>query len=398
MPGKKGQKIDKTKCKKFPEYYKILHPDWDNEQCKKVAKEFTKTTNSGCIEYWTKKYPSKSIIECKALLKEHLLNKKKNNVKFKEYWKSKYPEKTIEECEELARKTRREGNYQCIEYWIKRYPNNTIEECKQMLANKKKDYLSKRPDNHGKNNPMHHSRVSIQKTKEGSPMCIEFYQKRYPELSKEEQEKIWKESCDKRTTAVKNSIKTTNIEYYINKGMSIEDAKKALHDRQSTFSLNKCIEKYGREKGIEIFNNRQLKWQQSLRKNFEINTDGRCLQSNIANELIDKIIHLTHIKKYKKEKYIYDKENNHGYSYDFCYKHKLIEFQGDYWHCNPKIYKENFFNKVINLSAKEIWDKDNNKKIVAEKFGYKVLYIWEYDYKENPEREIKKCIDFLKDD
>lgn len=181
-----------------------------------MAKHFKKSTSCNCLEYYIKKYPEKSEEECKELLREHFLNKRKSDIRYKEYWMTKYPNKTINECKNLASKVRREGNYQCIEYWIKRYPNKTKEECEKMLADKKKDYLSKRPDNHGENNPMHHSRVSVQKTKEGSPMCIEFYIKRYPDLTREEQEKKWKESCDKRTNSVRNAIKTTNIEYYLN--------------------------------------------------------------------------------------------------------------------------------------------------------------------------------------
>lgn len=128
-----------------------------------MAKYFRKSTSCNCLEYYIVKYPEKSKEECQELLKEHFFNKRKSDIRYKEYWMSKYPNKTIDECEELANKVRREGNYQCIEYWIKRYPNKSKEECEKMLTDKKKDYLSKRPDNHGKNNPMHHSRVSVQK-------------------------------------------------------------------------------------------------------------------------------------------------------------------------------------------------------------------------------------------
>ena len=35
----------------------------------------------------------------------------------------------------------------------------------------------------------------------------------------------------------------TKLSYYLNKGMTEEEAKAALKERQSTFSLKKCIEK-----------------------------------------------------------------------------------------------------------------------------------------------------------
>ena len=56
----------------------------------------------------------------------------------------------------------------------------------------------------------------------------------------------------------------THIEYYLNKGMSEDEAKAALSKRQTTFSLNKCIEKYGPEKGKERWLARQELWQDTL--------------------------------------------------------------------------------------------------------------------------------------
>ena len=35
-------------------------------------------------------------------------------------------------------------------------------------------------------------------------------------------------------------------------------------------------------------------------------------------------------------------------------KKKIIEFYGDYWHCNPLKYNSTFFNKHKELTAKQI--------------------------------------------
>lgn len=51
--------------------------------------------------------------------------------------------------------------------------------------------------------------------------------------------------------------------YWIKKGFT-EEALIKLNKEQSTFSKQKCIEKYGEEKGIEIWKKRQDKWQQTL--------------------------------------------------------------------------------------------------------------------------------------
>jgi len=73
-----------------------------------------------------------------------------------------------------------------------------------------------------------------------------------------------------------------------------------------------------------------------------------------------------------------------GKSYDIKIRNSniLIEVQGDYWHANPKKYKPNdvipYPNNVIK-KAKEVWLKDEEKKINAMKYGYNVLYLWETD-------------------
>ena len=56
----------------------------------------------------------------------------------------------------------------------------------------------------------------------------------------------------------------TSLEYYLKKGYSEEDSKKLLSERQSTFSLEKCIKKYGTDEGIKKLKIRQDKWIKSL--------------------------------------------------------------------------------------------------------------------------------------
>lgn len=74
---------------------------------------------------------------------------------------------------------------------------------------------------------------------------------------------------------------------------------------------------------------------------------------------------------------------------------KIIEFNGDYWHANPKIYKKDYINKTLNLTAYEIWKKDEKRKKYIQKQGYQLYVVWESDYKNDPENTIKKCIEFL---
>ena len=61
----------------------------------------------------------------------------------------------------------------------------------------------------------------------------------------------------------------------------------------------------------------------------------------------------------------------------------LIEYNGDYWHCNPTKYEANYFHHKKNKTAKEIWDYDKNKLDLALKYNYNSEVIWESDYKKD---------------
>lgn len=62
-----------------------------------------------------------------------------------------------------------------------------------------------------------------------------------------------------------NNGNTTTIEYWLKKTSGdMEKAKALLKERQTTFSLEKCITKFGEEKGFELFLKRQEKWLNTL--------------------------------------------------------------------------------------------------------------------------------------
>lgn len=80
-------------------------------------------------------------------------------------------------------------------------------------------------------------------------------------------------------------VQTTSLNYWINKGYNEEEAKIKLSERQSTFSLKKCIEKYGVDEGRKRFNERQQKWQNSLKEKFYSTSEEKLLY-NISKSQI----------------------------------------------------------------------------------------------------------------
>jgi hypothetical protein len=247
----------------------------------------------------------------------------------------------------------------------------------------------------GENNCNHSSKTTEQQRKELSPFSKEKYLKEG--ISEED---ALKEVSKFAKEAIKNRISDTNIQYYLNLGQSNEEATESLANRQRTFSLEKCIEKFGEINGFDKWKKRQDKWKLKVFNDFQYIGGGK---SKISKKLIGEIeMIFPEILHDKQEKFIRTKFDGFKYQtfkYDVCLKDKkkIIEFNGDFWHCNPsiKIYHPDYYHKIKKMTAQEIWDYDQLKKETAELYEYQILHIWESDYRKHPKETLQKCVDFL---
>lgn len=247
--------------------------------------------------------------------------------------------------------------------------------------------------------------------KEKSHQSIIFWLKRgYTQI---ESETKVKEVCDnihektwnkrRNNPELYKDVNTTKLEYWLKKGFTKEESKEKIKERQRTFTLEKCIDKYGETKGLEIWNNRQMKWSSKIETKYKNGDFVKFRNENYSEpeiEMFETLIEKLNLKQEKvyygkKQFYRHFKELGKTYSYDFVYDKKIIEFNGDYWHCNPKMYNENYFHKYLQMLASEIWKNEKIKIDSITNIGYKVLTIWEYDYNNHREETIQKCIDFL---
>ena len=80
--------------------------------------------------------------------------------------------------------------------------------------------------------------------------------------------------------------------------------------------------------------------------------------------------------------------------YDIKHNDCIIEFNGDYWHCNPKLYEANDVGPR-RILAKDIWERDRKKLQTALNYGYRVLTVWESDFKKNKEILIEEVIKWI---
>jgi very-short-patch-repair endonuclease len=63
-----------------------------------------------------------------------------------------------------------------------------------------------------------------------------------------------------------------------------------------------------------------------------------------------------------------------NYVVDFKLNNTIVEINGSYWHCDPKLYKKPKYElQKINLI------KDKEKRNALLSLGYNIIYIWEHD-------------------
>ena len=196
----------------------------------------------------------------------------------------------------------------------------------------------------------------------------------------------------------------SNIEYWINKGYSKEEARQNVSEHQSTFSLEKCILKYGEEYGKKHFTERQNKWLNSLLTNGNMVIGYSKISQDLFYKILemydindrDKVYFATHNSEFK-----LDKKEGGVWLYDFTdiKNKKIIEFHGDMFHGNPKKYNSVDYPHPFrkHITAQEMWDKDKRKLDIAIENGYEVLVVWDSEYRWGNKQEIiDKCVSFLK--
>ena len=173
-----------------------------------------------------------------------------------------------------------------------------------------------------------------------------------------------------------------------------EKGEELFRKLKDNISLKSKIEKYGEEKGTKIYNAyiENLK-QRAKDLNFAARFNSAQWYSKVSQELFWKILDLNDLQddeiyfaEHNGEWFIYDNERKNISKFDFKYKNKIIEFNGDYWHRNPKIYTQDV----------EITQRDNYKHNLVKNNNFELLIIWENDYYLKQKETLNICIEFLK--
>jgi very-short-patch-repair endonuclease len=111
----------------------------------------------------------------------------------------------------------------------------------------------------------------------------------------------------------------------------------------------------------------------------------------LAKHAITSKPHLEIFNILKNEFQICEKEKNIlTYRVDILFHdiNVIIEYNGDYWHCNPKYYKPDYFHQKKQKFAKEIWEEDQRRFNDLQAEGYKIFVIWQDEYINDKEKTL----------
>lgn len=266
---------------------------------------------------------------------------------------------------------------------------------------------------------------SIQK--ERSPRCVEYWIKKgyTEEESHKKVSEVQKDNSNKRLEkTTKEDRKKSSmlcVEYWIAKGHSIDKAKQIISERQKKngVTLNAFIWRHGKSEGYA----RWKKFSETRKKDYTLEgyikrhgeKKGRKLWSRKFKNRHDskkaKDFILSVIENIPSDLRVYWSGSDSGeygvlgddsyYFYDLVIPDLgfVIEYHGDYWHCNPNTYDKDYIHPHLGISAEEIWKKDEQKKrTIQEKRKYDIIVVWESDDTEKTTQLIKEKIDgILKD-
>ena len=59
----------------------------------------------------------------------------------------------------------------------------------------------------------------------------------------------------------------------------------------------------------------------------------------------------------------------------------IYEFHGDYWHGNPKLFKEDSINKTTNKSFGELYQNTLQREKLIKDMGFNLVVMWENDWR-----------------
>lgn len=206
----------------------------------------------------------------------------------------------------------------------------------------------------------------------------------------------------------------TRIEYYTRRGHDPVLAMAMLKDRQTTFSLKRCIAELGEQAGYLRWVERQRKWQHTLKSKSPAEIREITLKKTIRNKrysaeacrFIEKLLDALGISTaatgvYYAENEYHSWDADKLFFFDFVEVNLglLIEYNGSSFHPNPlKLDNSQKWNSWINPITKKSADEqqandDRKMNLARSKFKH-VFTVWDTD---DHDQKIEEIINQIKE-
>jgi len=161
-----------------------------------------------------------------------------------------------------------------------------------------------------------------------------------------------------------------------------DEEKKTINDKKKQ-TLSNMIKRHGEEDGV-------IRYKSMLTKRFD---NKSYTISKPERELFDSLSIKLDGHLIEKQKWISNK-----YAVDIMIDNKIcIEFYGDYWHCNPKIFESTYYHSLIDMVASEKWEHDKKRIEYIQKCGYKTYILWENTWNDDKNKALNDIIKFIKE-
>lgn len=208
-------------------------------------------------------------------------------------------------------------------------------------------------------------------------------------------------ACRNHINSLNNNCKSCSLQLQVGEGNPFYGKK---HTKESKNKISNS------RKGKAVGEHNSMsnpKWREKASKNLKLTWASGKLEKTrkIMSEHMKKTLRSGKIKSFntsKKEKQIINFLKKHNLDAIQSYKvdtkicdiyipsmNLIIEYFGDYWHCNPQKYDETYLNKKKGMTAKQIWEYDRRKIDLIINCGYNLEVIWESDLKHNNKKIIE---------
>lgn len=297
--------------------------------------------------------------KCKQQRKDSL--PKKLSVTSTEYWTNKGL--SVSDAKIEVSKQQRLRSKRCTEFWI----NNGYSE--EDAIQKVKEYQSSL----GQRNVI---KYTYEQRRDRSPFSKEYWkQKGYTE---EEASSILSINADNQS-----------LNYFVSKYGETE-GKQRYHElcdkRKNEYTLQGFIQQYGETTGKRLWSKKYKNRHNSKKasKFFSLLTES------LGNE------YKIYTADNENGEYgVLDRKNNVYYFYDYVVPdmNLCVEYNGDYWHCNPSKYSNEYVLTQRNQTAEEIWKHDKIKlECITRERNIQTIIVWESD---DPQTKINEILEII---